>query len=839
MTLARLPRLIACAAFIAAVSAAVYWLQQQQTAARRLAAWEEQQAELAEPEALDQVITLESRQWTLAEFAALIESKSGLDVEIDAAEIGRIFKGKTPENIQFRVPSGSLTLRAALRNALETRRLGTYWHNNKLVISSSFIPTMLKVESMLSERLLTVVYPLPQPEPAGMDAEAWFLTLARYAYGPGGYIEEVPGALVVITTAEDHRRIRQVIDAICSLDRNSSEPASIPPPAPGDIERRILAAMDGPAEIRFVEMPLADAVSFLASRHDIPLVLCVNQLDAAGIPHDTPVTKELKGISFRSALSLLLKDLDLTFIIQDQAVMITTPDDAESHLRNLAYAVHDLVDTPEGADFAPLIQLITASLAPHSWDDVGGPGACRGIGDGWLLVEQTDEVHRQVAHLLSQLRRAFHPDAPRSLPLVPPSPADDRIHTALDRRTPIEFHETPLKDAVAYLQDQLGIPIVLNVKALNDGGINVDSPITASYRSGRAATQLELLLEQLDLTCLIRDEVLQITTQYDAESHLETRLYNVRSLAAIGLSPEQLCQLVSRAIERQTWEQEGGAGSIGVYRGMLVVSHKREIQEQVDCMLQTLAEYCLPSKPISIPGIGIPLTTRLDANRRDELRTGSVRVRWAQLSLQKALEVVSAEHGLSFALDYTVLPSHLDRPISLAFSGNLHELLNRMLRTMELDFLVREHAILITTPERAQRTWEVRLYGVEDLARSRGGLIRLCDELRLAFPDEWKRDPHAYGTPLDMRAWAQPIEPKWLVVRTSQSMHEQIQDWLEQLRTGRMPAREAARQALDAVICQQQVIEFQRQKRERGDPFEEQANEQARAVTRRGENQEP
>ena len=58
------------------------------------------------------------------------------------------------------------------------------------------------------------------------------------------------------------------------------------------------------------------------------------------------------------------------------------------------------------ADFDSLIDLITTTIAPQSWDDVGGPGSIKAFPTNLsLVVSQTQDVHEQIADLLEQLRR--------------------------------------------------------------------------------------------------------------------------------------------------------------------------------------------------------------------------------------------------------------------------------------------------------------------------------------------------------------------------------------------------------------------------------------------------
>ncbi len=53
-----------------------------------------------------------------------------------------------------------------------------------------------------------------------------------------------------------------------------------------------------------------------------------------------------------------------------------------------------------------MIELITATIAPDTWDDVGGEGSIQGFPTNLsLVVSQTQEIHEQIADLLEQLRR--------------------------------------------------------------------------------------------------------------------------------------------------------------------------------------------------------------------------------------------------------------------------------------------------------------------------------------------------------------------------------------------------------------------------------------------------
>jgi hypothetical protein len=108
-------------------------------------------------------------------------------------------------------------------------------------------------------------------------------------------------------------------------------------------EAKIVAALDDKTELEFVDQPLSDVVDFLKERHDIEIQLDNKALTDEGIGSDTPVTRNIKGITLRSALRLMLGEMDLTYVIRNEVLMITTKTEAENMLSTKVYPVADLV----------------------------------------------------------------------------------------------------------------------------------------------------------------------------------------------------------------------------------------------------------------------------------------------------------------------------------------------------------------------------------------------------------------------------------------------------------------------------------------------------------------
>ena len=110
----------------------------------------------------------------------------------------------------------------------------------------------------------------------------------------------------------------------------------------------------------------------------------------------------------------------------------------------------------------------------------------------------------------------------------------------------LTFAKTPLRETLRQLADQQGIEVFLDKKALDDAKIAADAPVSASGSGESLEQSLDKLLAPLNLTCLVRDEVLLVTTAKAAQDLLETRVYKVLVLYGLG----RRCRTASRTAWR-------------------------------------------------------------------------------------------------------------------------------------------------------------------------------------------------------------------------------------------------------------------------------------------------
>jgi hypothetical protein len=185
----------------------------------------------------------------------------------------------------------------------------------------------------------------------------------------------------------------------------------------------IEAALDKPAaRFEFKETPLRDVIAKIRDAHTIPVELDQRSLENAGVDLDSPITQYLSGISLRSALPLLLDSLDLTYLVTNEVLLITTKEAAIECPTVRLYPLPWGIAAQPRPDAQALIDLLTSTVRPETWDCAGGYGSVRPVGEcgeTMLVVSQTQQVHWEVEGLLQGLHHQAlaefgNPNSPRA-----------------------------------------------------------------------------------------------------------------------------------------------------------------------------------------------------------------------------------------------------------------------------------------------------------------------------------------------------------------------------------------------------------------------------------------
>lgn len=339
---------------------------------------------------------------------------------------------------------------------------------------------------------------------------------------------------------------------------------------------RMEQGLDENTQLDAVETRLSDVVASLSKLHHIPIVFDVKSMEEAGIATDTQVTAHMQGISLRSALKLVLGDLELTYLVRNEVLSITTEAKAETIMLTRIYPVRDIAEQQATDDSAGgatdlLIEIIRSIVAPSTWTDVGGPGAIKFIPPGSLVVSQTYVVHEEIRELLRGIRQSGR---------SPWSEAAEK--TAKDRLRVVVYRVPTTNQRI-------------NVRATRSSS---NAPLKISVDKSFLQQPLNFPQQPSKLEVSVSPET-GPSKAHDTGGDEETVV-----ISALGL-PDELAGLIPRYIEPESWQAAGGTGEIDSFSGGIIVKHTSRIQQRVAKLLEPVTG---PSFPVGISGsmIGSP-----------------------------------------------------------------------------------------------------------------------------------------------------------------------------------------------------------------------------------------
>jgi len=194
-------------------------------------------------------------------------------------------------------------------------------------------------------------------------------------------------------------------------------------PRPTKREAKLYEALERPIRVEWVDTPLEDCFKSLRDGQKIPIWIDKATLTDEGVALDQPITLNVAGLQLRSILKLLLEPMQLTYVIEDDVMKITTAGCMAEKVITRVYPVRDLYreplaikaeadeeeDAPRRAVTPPLSDLeraITKSIDPGSWDPQG-PGAITYVREaGSLVIRQSQSTQAEILQLLRDLREA-------------------------------------------------------------------------------------------------------------------------------------------------------------------------------------------------------------------------------------------------------------------------------------------------------------------------------------------------------------------------------------------------------------------------------------------------
>ena len=226
------------------------------------------------------------------------------------------------------------------------------------------------------------------------------------------------------------------------------------------------------------------------------------------------------------------------------------------------------------------------------------------------LFQQAAKPSGAETLLTAQAPSADPTDAitPATKPTAPPeflprlSLSEERIQSSLNDSAEVAFTDTPLEEALKYLEDLHSVEIWLDKETLAAQQINTDQPVNLQISGVSVQSALHLMLEPLSLSLVIEDEVLKITTKARADKAIITRTYPVSDLFSTREEAEELVESLSCGLGLVQKSKEGPKSlAVSVPSAAIIARISRSQQDQLLQLLRDLreAKSLVPKRPVT------------------------------------------------------------------------------------------------------------------------------------------------------------------------------------------------------------------------------------------------
>lgn len=353
--------------------------------------------------------------------------------------------------------------------------------------------------------------------------------------------------------------------------RPQRRPAQTAPAKPPSLKGKTIS-------FDFVETPIGEAIMYISAESGVPI-----ELDAERIKGRPTVTLRVKERDLESSLRWLCKLVNLHRVDRDGRVLLTTRQGVIelAEKRRRAYDIRDLLKRRGHTSGHTLVAFIQRTLRPGTWGKEHGTEIR--FRDGRLLVQHTEEVHRQIAGLLDGWR---HPERGRDTVIYPgrtPLPQSLTSDDPLKGKTvTVDFDQAPLRQAISELSSQTEITIVVDAEALKDA-----PTVTLEGEAMPLREALDAVCEGAGLRHTLKDGGVFISTPDSIRKKVRLLQYDLRDLVP-PLSAERLIDRIKGRIAPQTWNEKEPPRSIAYRNGRLVIVQTAAVHRQIHSFLGEL-----------------------------------------------------------------------------------------------------------------------------------------------------------------------------------------------------------------------------------------------------------
>jgi len=532
------------------------------------------------------------------------------------------------------------------------------------------------------------------------------------------------------------------------------------------------AVLDQPVAAQLSGVSVGEAVDVLEDVCGINVSFDRIALDEKRVREDLRVAVFAGRISVGGLLDAILLPHKLDWVVEGDGLQITKDERAREFKTTKVEGLLEMMggfgwEAAEQGEFRMILSNNEASLS----------------------VTHHRRFHRSLAKLLEHLQAAAAGRRPPSSP----------IRRAFSQKVTVDFAKIPFTEAVRRLSEQTGANIVLDCGNSDEFVDGSGELVTLCMRD----VSLGLALERLpgrysDLSPVALDEFVLMTEP--KEDHVQPRVYPIGHILAVRDSDGEITEefetfedAMSSTVAPTTWERVGGFGAvrplfIGRLEAMVVVQTENTHREVAD-LIAGLAKirqdvragrlapcYCQPPKT--------PARQAVDRALKQKRITAS----FANAELIKVAGQLSRRSGVSIVVDWSALDEiglGADTAVTAEFNREpLHSVLARIMRALELAYLVEDDYVLITTEEFVESQLPARLYPVGDLIDREDGAFVPDEEGYLAKLFAWVVQPRTWGAAGGEGdvSWMRMEKEPVLIVRQTEEAQREVLGLLTALR---------------------------------------------------------
>ena len=349
-----------------------------------------------------------------------------------------------------------------------------------------------------------------------------------------------------------------------------------------------------------------------------------------------------------------------------------------------------------------------------------------------------------------------------------------KLMKALNEKHDFQFVEVPLEEVAHYLSELLSIPVILDVRSLDDEGIATDTPFSFTAEQITTRSMLHHLLNRSDLSLgwTIRNESLVIGSRWEIEESQETQLYPVNDFVSLKPDPsaeefdpfggdpdgsddmggfgmgtesaaeegryddmEHLIQVLQYP-SNHYWSNEDGEGGVispleFQWGNLISIKHNLHAQQDVIILLETLrkidsshqakASEWHPQSDVARLAMEYQEIVESARSRHLEALKQKISLEFVETPLEDVLRFLSETTKIPFQLDIVSLEDEgiaPGNPMTFACQDiSLQSALKLLFSSTgdSLDYVLDYEVLTVTTEIAAEEMMQVQVYDVSDL----------------------------------------------------------------------------------------------------------------------------